>query len=58
MSLSQWEESALITCLDEMDVPSVRLDRKDWRWMQRNLQIRNKNHPLFEVAMVLLRRVK
>ena len=58
MSLEVWEESALITCLQEMDVPQVRLNRKDWRWLQRNLAIRNKNHPLFEVAMVLLRRVK
>ena len=56
MSLSQWEESALITCLDEMDIPAFHA--RDWRWLQRNLAVRNKNHPLFEVAMVLLRRVK
>lgn len=46
--------SALSTILNTMNVPSMRKDLTDFanvRWLNRNLRIENKNHPMLETAM-------
>jgi len=49
--------SALGTILAQMDVPEQRktLDTGNLRWLSRNLAIKNKDHPMFQVAQTLLR---
>jgi hypothetical protein len=50
--------SALKTILGQMDVPPKRIEplrRTDVRWLGRNLQIRNGDHPMFETASGLIR---
>jgi chorismate-pyruvate lyase len=50
-------KSALGTILAQMDVPEMRkeLDNTgNLRWLNRNLAIRNKNHPMFNTARTLL----
>lgn len=51
------KKSALRTILGQMDVPPMRtqLRRTDVRWLGRNLQIRNGDHPMFETASGLIR---
>jgi len=39
--------------LKTMDIPTARL--KDTRWLQRNLGIRNSDHPDFKQAMELIK---
>ena len=51
------KKSALRTILEQMDVPLTRIQlrRTDVRWLGRNLQIRNGDHPMFETASGLIR---
>jgi hypothetical protein len=51
------KESALSTLLGMMDIPSYRLEKKDWRWFLRNLGTRehNREHPMFETTMSMLK---
>ena len=51
------KRSALRTILEQMDVPLTRIQlrRTDVRWLGRNLQIRNGDHPMFETAGGLIR---
>lgn len=48
------KESALKTLLETMEVPAMRMDTSKFaniRWLNRNLRIENKNHPMLETAM-------
>jgi hypothetical protein len=49
-------KSALGTILAQMDVPEMRktLTEGNLRWLNRNLAIRNKNHPMFNTARIML----
>jgi hypothetical protein len=38
-----------------MEIPQMRLDRRDWKWMMRNIGISNKEHPELKEAVKLLR---
>jgi len=50
------KKSALSTLLEQMDVPEMRKQLRDTdiRWLNRNLGIRNKNHPMFETTIGLV----
>ena len=45
----------LLEILATMEVPQMRLDRRDWKWMMRNLGVNNREHPDFKEAVKLLR---
>ena len=45
----------LLEILATMEVPQMRLDRRDWRWMMRNIAVNNKEHPELKEAVKLLR---
>jgi hypothetical protein len=38
-----------------MEIPQMRLDRRDWKWMMRNISINNGDHPDMREAVKLLR---
>ena len=49
--------SALGTILAQMDVPEMRKELDDpgnLRWLNRNLAVRNENHPMFATARTIL----
>jgi hypothetical protein len=48
-----WGE--LIPILETMEVPSFRIQKKDHRWLLRNLAIHNSTHKEFLRAMELLK---
>jgi len=52
-------KSALGTILAQMDVPKMRkaMTAENLRWLNRNLAIKNKSHPMFETAQTLLREI-
>jgi len=45
----------LIEILSTMKIPALRLERRDWSWINRNLAVQNKNHPDFREAIKLVR---
>ena len=45
----------LLEILATMEVPQMRLDRRDWKWMMRNISIQNREHPELKEAVKLLR---
>jgi hypothetical protein len=45
----------LLEILATMDIPKMRLDRRDWKWMMRNIGINNRKHPELKEAVKLLR---
>ena len=45
----------LLEILATMDVPQMRLDRRDWKWMMRNISINNGEHQDLREAVKLLR---
>ena len=49
-------KSALGTFLAQMDVPKMRktLTEVNLKWLNRNLAINNKDHPMFATARILL----
>lgn len=50
-------KSALGTILAQMDVPEMRrenLTPRNLSWLNRNLAVNNKNHPMFPTARTLL----
>jgi len=47
-------EKELIAILFTMEVPLYRLQSKDWAWMNRNLSVRNREHPEYPKARELL----
>lgn len=50
--MNEHEERFQILTAD-MDIPEMR--RRDYRWLSRNLSIRNQDHPNFREAYKLLR---
>tara|TARA_Y100000034_G_scaffold112882_1_gene147291 strand:+ start:431 stop:670 length:240 start_codon:yes stop_codon:yes gene_type:complete len=50
---AQRRASALSTLLEQMDVPASRRDAEalsNLKWLNRNLQIQNSEHPMFRTA--------
>jgi hypothetical protein len=45
----------LLEILATMELPEMRLARRDWKWMMRNISINNKEHPELKEAVKLLR---
>ena len=45
-------EQRLQDILDTMDVPKLR--KTDWRWLKRNLGVRNGKHLFFNEAMSII----
>ena len=45
-------EQRLQDILDTMDVPKLR--KTDWRWLKRNLGVRNTKHLFFNEAMSII----
>ena len=45
----------LLEILATMELPEMRLARRDWKWMMRNIGINNKDHPELKEAVKLLR---
>jgi hypothetical protein len=43
--------------LGDMDVPRKRVVEEDWRWLARNLHIRNGSHPDFPEVQDILRKL-
>lgn len=50
-------EDYMQSLLREMDTPKVRINNKDWNWVNRNLYIKNSDHVLFDEVMILLQKV-
>lgn len=47
------KESLLTTLLTQMDVPKLRMDTRvdsNLRWLLRNLQIQNRDHPMLNTS--------
>ncbi len=45
----------LLEILATMEIPQMRLDRRDWKWMMRNISVNNREHPELKEAVRLLR---
>jgi hypothetical protein len=45
----------LLEILATMEIPQMRLERRDWKWMMRNIGVRNSQHPNFKETVKLLR---
>ena len=45
----------LLEILATMEIPQMRLDRRDWKWMMRNISVQNKEHPDLKEVVQLLR---
>ena len=45
----------LLEILETMEIPQMRLDRRDWKWMMRNISVNNSTHPDLKEAVQLLR---
>lgn len=45
----------LLEILATMEIPEMRMDRRDWKWMMRNISINNQDHPDLKEAVQLLR---
>ena len=45
----------LLEILATMELPQMRMDRRDWKWMMRNISVQNKEHPDLKEAVQLLR---
>ena len=45
----------LLEILATMNIPKLRLDRRDWRWMMRNVAVNNREHPNLKEVVGLLR---
>ena len=45
----------LLEILETMELPEMRLERRDWKWMMRNIAINNREHPDLQEAVQLLR---
>ena len=45
----------LLEILATMEIPQMRLDRRDWKWMMRNIAVNNREHPELKEAVRLLR---
>jgi hypothetical protein len=38
-----------------MEIPEMRMDRRDWKWMMRNITVNNGEHPDLKEVVQLLR---
>ena len=45
----------LLEILATMEIPELRLTRRDWKWMMRNISVNNREHPELKEAVQLLR---
>ncbi len=45
----------LLEILATMELPEMRLERRDWKWMMRNIAVNNREHPDLKEAVQLLR---
>ena len=45
----------LLEILATMEIPEMRMERRDWKWMMRNISVRNGEHPDLKEAVQLLR---
>ena len=45
----------LLEILATMEIPEMRMTRRDWRWMMRNMAINNGEHPDLREAVRLLK---
>ena len=45
----------LLEILATMEIPQMRLARRDWKWMKRNIAVNNGQHPDLKEAVKLLR---
>ncbi len=45
----------LLEILATMEIPQMRLERRDWKWMMRNISVNNREHPELKEAVRLLR---
>tara|TARA_R100000388_G_scaffold86756_1_gene66393 strand:+ start:329 stop:529 length:201 start_codon:yes stop_codon:yes gene_type:complete len=45
----------LLEILATMEVPEMRMARRDWKWMMRNISASNAEHPDLKEAVQLLR---
>ena len=45
----------LLEILATMEIPEMRLTRRDWKWMMRNISASNADHPDLKEAVHLLR---
>ena len=43
--------------LATMDVPELRVTKRDWRWFDRNVSVRNSEHPEHAEFKLLIRRI-
>ena len=56
-------KSALGTILAQMNVPEANCDfdgpraKRNLLWMTRNLSINNRNHPLLQTAMIMIKEI-
>ena len=53
--MSVENRSRLLEILSTMEIPEMRLDRRDWKWMMRNISVNNSAHPDLKEAVQLLR---
>ena len=56
------EEEYMSKCLAleilaTMDVPEFRVTKRDWRWLDRNVSVRNSEHPEHAQLKRLIRRI-
>ena len=45
----------LLEILATMEIPEMRMNRRDWKWMMRNIAVNNGQHPDLKEAVKLLR---
>jgi hypothetical protein len=45
----------LLEILATMEIPEMRMERRDWKWMMRNISVSNGEHPDLKEAVQLLR---
>jgi hypothetical protein len=45
----------LLEILATMEIPEMRMERRDWKWMMRNISASNGEHPDLKEAVRLLR---
>tara|TARA_R110000796_G_scaffold54024_2_gene126532 strand:- start:1210 stop:1410 length:201 start_codon:yes stop_codon:yes gene_type:complete len=45
----------LLEILATMEIPEMRMTRRDWKWMMRNMAINNGEHPDLREAVRLLK---
>tara|TARA_Y100000114_G_C11705570_1_gene300764 strand:- start:430 stop:630 length:201 start_codon:yes stop_codon:yes gene_type:complete len=45
----------LLEILATMEIPDMRMERRDWKWMMRNISASNSTHPDLKEAVQLLR---